>query len=228
MRIGVLFSGGKDSTYSLHWAHARGLLVKCLITVEPPSSESWMFHYPNVRLTKLQSLALKIPQVYELCRDIKEESEVEALKKAIAKAIDLYDIEALVTGALLSDYQRMTIEMLCEELNLPVLSPLWRRNQEDYLFELLDLGIEFVITSITVMGLSPKLLGKVITREDVEEIVSCSRKYRFNAAFEGGEAETLVVDSPLFIKRLRVRGRIMREGQYSWRYIISEAELVEK
>jgi len=228
MRVGVLFSGGKDSTYSLHWAYIKGLSVKCLITVEPSSSESWMLHYPNVQLTKLQSLALDVPQIYKRCMRKEVEKEVNLLKEAISEAIKLYRIEALVTGALLSDYQRMTIEMLCGDLGIPVLSPLWRRNQEDYLFELLEIGIKFIVTSITVMGLSPKLLGKVITRENVEEIVASSRKYKFNAAFEGGEAETLVVDSPLFTKRLEVKGRIVREGQYSWRYIISEARLVKK
>lgn len=228
MRVGVLFSGGKDSTYSLHWAYVKGLSVKCLITIAPRSDESWMFHYPNVELTRLQSLALKIPQVYKRCEDVEEESEIKTLESAIIDAINLYHIEALVTGALLSDYQRMNIEMLCDELNLPVLSPLWRRDQEDYLLELLDLGIEFIITSITVMGLSPRLLGKVITQRDVEEIIASSRKYGFNAAFEGGEAETLVVNSPLFTKRLCVKGKVVREGEYSWRYVISEVELEDK
>lgn len=225
MRVCSLFSGGKDSTYALHWAFLKGFKVKCLVTLEPARGDSWMFHRPAVGLTRLQAQALGLPQVYRETtgeRDV----ELEDLREALSEAVRRYQVEGVVTGALLSDYQRMNINIICEELGLRVYSPLWRKNQSRYLKELVDMGFEFIITAIDVYGLGPRFLGRVLTRRDVEEIVALASKYGFNPAFEGGEAETLVVYAPLFKKRLKVHGRVVRAGPYSWRYIIESARLV--
>ena len=58
-----------------------------------------------------------------------------------------------------------------------------------------------VIVKVACDGLRKKLLGKEI---DLEEIKKLSKKYRFNLAFEGGEAETLVLDAPNFKKKIEI------------------------
>ena len=60
MRLGVLFSGGKDSTLALHLA-AEKEEVTCLITVVSKNKESYMFHTPNIDVTALQAEALALP-----------------------------------------------------------------------------------------------------------------------------------------------------------------------
>ena len=64
MKLAALFSGGKDSTYSIYKAKQMGHDVKCLITIFPKSANSHLLHFPNIELTKLQSETLKIPQIY--------------------------------------------------------------------------------------------------------------------------------------------------------------------
>ncbi|MGI0036374.1 MAG: diphthine--ammonia ligase, partial [Nitrososphaera sp.] len=55
-----------------------------------------------------------------------------------------------------------------------------------------------------------------------------SKRYGFNLAFEGGEAETLVTDCPLFIKRLEIkRADAHWDGQRGI-FEIREVALVEK
>jgi len=220
----ALYSGGKDSTYALHWAFLKGFNVKCLVTLKPRTAESWMFHYPAVDVTELQAKALGLPQVFEHTEG-RRGSELEDLKRALRKAAEKYGIKGVVTGALLSDYQRMNINFIAEELGLKVYSPLWRKDQAAYLRELVEEGFEFILTSITVWGLPPTLLGKVVTMEDVEKIIELADRYGFNPAFEGGEAETLVVYAPLFKSRIKVEGRRVRLGEYEWRFEVTRAWL---
>ncbi|RLF23281.1 MAG: diphthine--ammonia ligase [Thermoprotei archaeon] len=229
MRACVLFSGGKDSTYALHWAFLKGFDIECLVTLEPRREDSWMFHRPAIAFTKLQAEALGLPQIYIETSGIKDK-ELEDLRNALEIALRKYEVDAIVTGALLSDYQRMNINLIAEELDLRVFSPLWRKDQAEYMLEVVRMGIRFIITSISAYGLEPTFLGRIIEESDVHEIVRRARKYGFNPAFEGGEAETLVLDAPLFRHyRLVVRkGRIVKLGEYTWRYVIEDIGLEEK
>lgn len=227
MRLGALFSGGKDSTYALHWAFLKGFEVVCLITLKPKREDSWMFHRPAVEITKLQAKALELPQIYVETSGLKG-VELEDLKLALKMAIERFNIKGVVAGALLSDYQRMNINMVCEELNLKTYAPLWRKSQEEYMRELVRFGFKFMITSINVEGLPPTLIGKVLSEEDIEYIIRLAHKYEFNPAFEGGEAETLVVDAPLFKRYLKVKGHSLKVGSQNWIFIVENVELVSK
>jgi len=227
MRFAALFSGGKDSTYALHLAMLKGLEIVCLITLKPLREDSWMFHYPSVEITKLQAKALGLPQIFKITSGVKGE-EIKDLERAIKEAIEKYDIEGIVAGALLSDYQRMNIMRIVSKYDLEAYTPLWRKNQEDYMRDVVKHGVKFIVTEINAFGLPMKFLGKEITLDDVEEIIKYARKYRFNPAFEGGEAETLVIDAPFFKKKLKVEGRILRISEFNARYVIEKVELVEK
>ena len=63
MKLGSLFSGGKDSTYAIYMAQKQGHEVTCLLSIFTKSEESHLLHYPNMQWTKLQSESMKIPQL---------------------------------------------------------------------------------------------------------------------------------------------------------------------
>ena len=228
MRVCSLFSGGKDSTYALHWAVLKGFDVACLLTLKPQRVDSWMFHYPNIEWTKYQADALGIPQVMYVTNGIKD-LELEDLKNALIDIKKEFGIYGIVTGALLSDYQRMMINIVAKEVDLKVYSPLWRKNQVNYLVDLYTHGFRFVLTSISTMGIDPRLLGKVLTISDINDLINSALKYGFNPALEGGEGETFVVDAPLFKKEVVIEdGEVRRIDQYSWVYIIKSVSLRQK
>ncbi len=84
MKLGVLFSGGKDSTLALHLA-AEKEQVACLITLVSRNPESYMFHTPNIEVTVLQAEALGLPMV-SVETEGKKEEELADLERAIAEA----------------------------------------------------------------------------------------------------------------------------------------------
>ena len=118
--------------------------------------------------------------------------------------------------------------MKAVEKNLWVYNPIWRKNQEEYMMMLLRMGFKFIITRITSMGIPMDLLGKPIEENDVIRLNKLSRKYGFNPAFEGGEAETLVLDTPLMKKEIIVKGEPVIKSKWEGEFLIKKAFLKNK
>ena len=94
--------------------------------------------------------------------------------------------------------------------------------------ELLRNNFVIKITSVSSMGLDSNLLGITLNHSTLQELIKLSMKYKFNISFEGGEAETIVLDCPIFRKRLEILdSRIHWDGQRGI-VKISEIILVDK
>ncbi len=202
MKVGVLFSGGKDSTYAAYRASQTDELA-CLITLIPEDDMSYMFHFPNVRWTSLQAESMGVQQVVRTTRGVKEE-ELEDLKAAIEGARERFGFEGVYTGALASVYQKTRVERICSELGVECISPFWRSDPESHLRSLLSDGFTFIVTSVSALGLDQSWLGRVVDVPAIEELVKLGSRYKFHVAFEGGEGETFVLDCPLFEKRIEL------------------------
>ena len=227
-RLGALFSSGKDSTYAIFLMKKHNYDVACLITLKSENKDSFMFHTPNIDLASLQADSMNIPLIEHFTKGEKE-TELDDLKEAIKKAKEKYQIQGIITGALFSNYQRERIEKVCDELSLPVYSPLWHKEQETEMKELLNASFEFVFSSVAAYGLDKTWLGKKITFNDVEKLVQLNKKYGINIAGEGGEFESLVIDCPLFKKRLNIVDyEIKTDGENTAKMIVKKAELVNK
>jgi len=203
LRACVLFSGGKDSAFALWCAIHQGYEIPCLLTIFPQRSDSWMFHYPDIEWTRLQAEAVGIPQVTAKASGVKEE-ELGAMKEALLELKRTRGIDCVVTGAIASEYQKWRIETICYELGLRSVAPLWRKDPEQLLTEQVEMGFEFILTACMAMGLGPDWLGRVIDSKAIDELKSIRRRYGISLVFEGGEAETYVLNAPMFTKRIRI------------------------
>jgi diphthine-ammonia ligase len=199
MRVAVLASGGKDSTLALYRALTEGYTVKDLVSMIPLREDSWMFHYPNIHLMDLFAEAVGIPLVKAETAGVKEE-EVEDLKRLLEKL----DVEGIVSGAISSNYQKTRIEKICEELELECIAPLWQENPSDILKEILDLKFEAIITGVYAYGFNSEWLGRKIDQNVIEELTKLGKQYAISPIGEGGEYETLVLDTQFFKKRIRI------------------------
>ena len=225
MKVASLFSGGKDSTYSIYKAKQEGHQIRCLITILPLSEESMLLHFPNIELTKLQSKSMGIPQIYIESRSNETETEVNLIEKILAKAKSEHDLEGLVHGGIFSEFQKNIFDRVCSKLNLKLISPLWQKEQIEYMKNLIESNFHFIMTSVSADGLDEKWLGKEITIQDLEKLDQLSKKYGFNINFEGGEAETIVIDCPLFSHPILIlKSRKIWDG-IRGRFEILDAEL---
>lgn len=227
-KLGALLTSGKDSLYAMQLMKEQGFEVVCAITIFSSNKDSFMFHTPAVELVKLQAEALNMPLVIQKTKGEKEK-ELMDLKKAMKKAKEKYEINGIITGALYSEYQRKRIEKICNELKLKTFSPLWHMNQEREMNDLIAAGYKFVFTRIAAEGLDEGWLGKEIIKKDVEKLVELNKKLGINIAGEGGEFETLVLDMPLFKKKIKlIKTAIQKEAEHSATLIIKEAKLIKK
>jgi ABC transporter with metal-binding/Fe-S-binding domain ATP-binding protein len=224
MRLGVLTSGGKDSLYAAYLL-AEEHRIEGLLTMIPEGSGSYMFHHPNTHLTALQAEALGVPRWVEETEGVKEEELVD-LERLLSRVKG--EVDGIVTGAIASTYQRSRVERICHKIGLQVLSPLWSRDPSQLWWELLGAGFQVIVTSVSAEGLDASWLGRQIDSPALEELLRLAARHRFNPAFEGGEAETLVLDMPLFRKRIALKKAERLWDGIRGEYLISEALLVGK
>jgi len=226
MRLGVLFSGGKDSTLALHYAAEKEEAV-CLITIISKNKESFMYHTPNIEISALQAEALGLPQITKTTQGEKEK-ELSELENAIAEAARKYQIEGVVTGAVESVYQAERVQRICNNLGLWCFNPLWKHDQKALLEELLEKRFNVIISGVFAYPLDEKWLGKQIDNKLIDRLVDLQQKYGLSPAGEGGEIETTVLDAPLFKKKIEVLDYSVEFKGNSGVFIIKQARLVSK
>jgi asparagine synthase (glutamine-hydrolysing) len=204
VRIGALLSTGKDGLYAAYVMKQRNYEICCFMTMLSKNADSYMFHTPLIDIATYQAEAAEIPLLTQETMGEKEK-ELDDLKALLIKAKKEYNISGVVTGALFSTYQRDRIEKVCDDLELTVWNPLWHKDQQSYMYELLDQGFEFVMSKVMAEGLDSSWVGNVVKKEDVGRLVALNKKAGMNIAGEGGEFETLVLDCPLFKKKLLLK-----------------------
>jgi asparagine synthase (glutamine-hydrolysing) len=217
MKLGILFSGGKDSTYAMYLGKKRGYELTCLITLHSKNKGSYMFHTPSIEQTKKQAEVLGIPLLVSKTAGIKEKELID-LEKAIKNAKEKYNIDTIATGALHSVYQAERIQKICDKLKLKCFNPLWHKDEISYLHELVDAKFKIMIIGVFAYPLNQSWLGRLIDNKFIEEVSILKEKYKIHAAGEGGEFETFVLDCPLFKYGLKVKSfKDFNEGENAWR-----------
>ena len=225
MKLACFFSGGKDSTYAIHLAKKQGHEIVCLLSVFTKSEESHLLHHPNLKWTKLQSKSMNIPQLTISSSSDETTDELILLEKLLKNAIDEFEIEGLVHGGIKSKFQKEKFRNLCTKLNLKIVSPLWDSEPKQYMNDLLESNFCFIMTTVSSDGLDDQWLGKLISKSDVQKLNNLSDKFGFNLNFEGGEAETFVIDCPLFSNSIKINKSTKNWDGYRGRFEIVDAEL---
>lgn len=229
MRVCSLLSGGKDSNYSLYKALVEGHEVSCIVVVTPESEDSWMFHSSNTWLAKLQAESMGLGH---LLREVRvsgvKEREVDELLQSLRRIAAETGFDAIALGAVASTYQRTRFKRIADSLGVGLYAPMWGADQEEYLVTLVREGFRFIITQITTMGLPRELIGVPVGLEEARRIIQLSRLHGFNPSFEGGEAETLVIDAPHYRKRICLEGFLRSRGEYEHYLTINSAWLEDK
>ena len=211
----VLVSGGKDSGHCLSLLPSLGHTAVCLANLTPAASEvdeldSMMFQTAGHRAVGLYSALTGLP-LYRKRTEGKardqglayEESsrgdEVEDLWKLLRWVKRRHpEVEAVVSGAILSDYQRLRVEACCSRLGLTSIAPLWQRDQGEVLDEMIDSGLRAVLLKVACFGLEPKKHLGLDLSEARQHLHELHSQIGCHICGEGGEYETLVLGGPCF------------------------------
>lgn len=185
----------------LIWHQRIGTSVNTSLVYQhhPPATTAEQTQAPT-----LTTPATSITSTTSATTTIKKD-EVEDLYEALKAAHERFPgLEAVSSGAILSTYQRVRIENVCSRLGLTSISYLWRRApQDDILREMIRTGIHAVLVKTACPpGLVPqKHLNKSIVELE-SYFYQLHDKYQFHVCGEGGEYETLVLDCPIYKRKL--------------------------
>ena len=86
MRVLVLGSGGKDSSYATWWSIMRGWEVAGIATIRITNSDSLMFQVPSTALAGLQAASAAIPWL-PIPIEGDEETEMQMLEQALEPVV---------------------------------------------------------------------------------------------------------------------------------------------
>ena len=223
MKTVALISGGKDSIYAIYKAKQDGHDITYVATIHSKNPDSYMYHTPNVGLTLMQSRAMGIQLVSKESQGIKEE-EVKDLEILLSNL----GVEGVVCGAIASKYQKERVENVCKNLGLKLIAPLWDRKPEELLREMVENGFEIIITAVAADGFDESWLGRKIDEECINDLLKMEKKSGISIVGEGGEFETVVVNCPLFSRKLEITKAEKIWKDNSGLYEIKDAKFVDK
>ncbi|GAM28622.1 hypothetical protein SAMD00019534_117980 [Acytostelium subglobosum LB1] len=220
MKIVGLISGGKDSIYNLIECIRNGHEVVALAHLSPPKSDheemdSYMYQTVGHNVIEMIAQAMELPltqgtisgkpnsqeEIYRINRDDEVEDLFRLLSDVKAKHPE---VTGVASGAILSTYQRIRVENVCSRLGLTSFCYLWKRDQDELLQEMIKSKMNAIIIKVASMGLEPsKHLLKTI-EQLYPTLKKLNQQYGVNICGEGGEYESLVLDCPIFKKRIQL------------------------
>lgn len=204
----VSWSGGKDSCFALYEAMGKGYEISHLINFISEGLHRVSFHGTEANLIQLQSQALGIPL---LQRKTTWEGYEKEFKEVVQSLIPS-GIEGMVFGDIYLQEHRDWVERVCSDLGIEAIEPLWGRNTEDILSCFIEAQFEAVIVSAKSGLIDRDWIGKRVDKAFMDYL----KKKEIDICGENGEYHTLVIDGPIFKRRIQLieSGTISRDNYW--------------
>lgn len=214
----VSWTGGKDGCYSCYKAMAEGYHVNYILHFR--NMKKVGSHEVNPGIIQAQSEAVGIPLVQRSFLSYEQE-----FKKAI---LDLREQGARIDGAVFGHIEthKMLVDRICHDMNLDLILPLWKQDSTKILREIIDSGFDILVVSVKDGLLGREWLGRRIDESFTGDLSNLNPS--IDPCGENGEFHTLVIDGPIFKKKIKISRseNSLREGY--WFLDISEFVLEDK
>lgn len=202
------WSGGKDSCFALMLAIQQGYKPKVLLNVLNEEGKISRSHGIPASILQSQAKMAGLPAL--LISSSWQDYETK-FTAALTKLKEEFNLTHTVFGDIDLQAHRDWEEKVCSNAGLVAVLPLWKQDRKKLVLQMLEAGIEALIVSCNeTMG--ERFIGMVITPALVEELETMG----IDACGENGEYHTLVLDCPLFSKRINVEvvKKINHEGYW--------------
>jgi len=202
------WSGGKDSCLACYKAIKKGIDIKYLLNFISRESKRGCFHGIESSLLQLQAKLIGIPLVQkETTADMKKYEE--EFKEAV-NALKSDKIKNMVFGDIFLLDHMNWVERVCNDLKITAIEPLWNNKPDDIVNEFIDLGFKAIVVSCQAEKLGKEFIGRQIDRPLIKEF----KERGVCPCGENGEFHTLVVDGPIFKRRIEILESepILKEG----------------
>ncbi|OPY56024.1 MAG: ATP-binding region [Methanosaeta sp. PtaU1.Bin112] len=214
----VSWTGGKDGCYSCYRAMNDGYNITHILHFT--NLKKTGSHELNPALIRAQAQSIGLPLIQRNFQSYEEEFKKAALElRAQGERFD-----AAVFGHI--ETHKPLVERICKELDIDLILPLWKENSEKIISEIIDAGFETILVSVRDGFLGKEWLGRKIDGRFLADLKTAGTAV--DACGENGEFHTLVLDGPIFKKRIVITGSnpIHKEGY--WFLNITDFNLQDK
>jgi diphthine-ammonia ligase len=212
------WSGGKDSCLACYLALSQGYKISHLINFISQEFRRVSFHGTEARLIQLQSQAMGIPLLQKQTTWEGYEAEFkQAVRSLLPQGID-----GMVFGDIYLAEHREWVERVCGELGITAIEPLWGKDAENIFTDFINAGFEAIIVSASDELIDQGWVGKRLDRN----FMGYLKAKKIDLCGENGEYHTLVVNGPLFQRRIEItESKTIHRGNH-WLLDTSKYRLV--
>lgn len=190
------WSGGKDGCFACYKAILGGYDISYLVNFISKESKKVSFHGTEAELIQLQAEAIGIPLLQkETTKDGYEQEFKEAVRSLIPTGV-----KGMIFGDIYLIDHGDWVGRVCGDLGIEAVEPLWGRNTEEILSDFINAGFEAVIISVRSEFIGKEWLGRKVDREFVKYL----KDNNIDVCGENGEYHTLVINGPIFKKRIEI------------------------
>ncbi|MHB8104949.1 MAG: Dph6-related ATP pyrophosphatase [Dehalococcoidales bacterium] len=209
------WSGGKDCCLALYRAKKNGMNIRYLVNMVNADGQRSCSHGVRAAVVKQQAEALGIPIVQRRTDgDNYEAVFIETLKDLKRKGID-----AGVFGDIDFEPHREWNEKVCVPAGITVHLPLWQESQPKLLEEFIGAGFKAVVITVKADLMGKEFLGRLLDKKLIADIAALNKD--ITPCGEAGEFHTLVLDGPIFQKRLEIiKSEIVSRGEHHFLEIL--------
>jgi diphthine-ammonia ligase len=206
------WSGGKDCCLACYRATANGLKVRYLANTVTENGERSCSHGIAANVIRVQSQAIGIPIVQQRTTG----DTYEAQFKNMLRAFKQEGIDGGVFGDIDFIEHRQWIERVCQEVDIIPHLPLWGESQDKLLREFISLGFEAAVVATKAELLGEEWLGRKVDTNFIKLLDELKGTKDITPCGEAGEYHTLVLDGPLFKKRIELleTNRVQRDEHW--------------
>jgi len=213
----VSWSGGKDGCLACYDAIQQGYEISRLVNFVAQEHNRVRFHGTDTGLIRLQSQAMGIPLLQKETTWQGYEAEFkEAVRSLVPEGI-----EGMVFGDIYLQEHLDWVERVCSEIGIKAVEPLWGRQTSDVIASFIDNGFKAVIISAKADLIAKEWLGRRVDND----FVAYLKDNGIDPCGEKGEYHTLVVDGPIFNKRIEIEKSQVIRRESHWLLDISRFRL---
>ena len=214
------WSGGKDSCLAGYLATINGLQVRYLANTVTEDGQRSCSHGLSAKVIEVQSQAIGIPLVQQQTTNDTFEAEFKSMLRAFKQE----GIDGGVFGDIDFIEHRQWIERVCREVDITPHLPLWGQSQDKILRDFINLEFEAVVVATKANLLGEEWLGRRVDLDFLKLLDELSETKEITPCGEAGEYHTLVIDGPLFKKRIEIleTERVLRNEHWFLEILKSE------
>ena len=224
LRVFTSWSGGKDCCLALYRAMKNGLEVRYLANTITEDGQRSCSHGISSAVIKAQSQALGIPIVQRRTTNDNYESVFVDMLRGLKRD----GIEGCVFGDIDYDPHREWDEKVCRQAGIKPYLPLWQEDQKALMQEFIDAGFESIIITVKGEFFGEEMLGKKVDKDFVAHLEELDKTSDITPAGEAGEYHTLVIDGPIFKKRIEILESDTIERKGYWFLQVHQTGLKDK